>query len=245
MVTRGVPTAAMETMDTIRVRTVRDVLTLKGYKNTIAVSGAARLMWDYAAGVGIQYSPSKAVLLKFIDSHPKFVLDATVWVEGHKQHLFSRAPVIAILGLATESAQLNEEAQKFADAIFYGEGLYRGDPCFTLRRYMENLRSRHEYSGGSVAVPTFGAVARAWTAYAQGQSLEALKFAPNPTKENTKIYGFTEADWTDVPDLRARAEEQRLVNLEKGPRFQSTLAAAAKAAQNTQVVRDIGSDAAP
>jgi hypothetical protein len=213
------------------------VLTLKGYKNTIAVSGAGRLMWDYAAGVGIQYSPSKGVLVKFIENHPKYVLDATVWVEGHKQHLFPRAPVIAILGLATESAQLNEEAKKFAKAIFIGEGLYKGDPCFTLRRFMDNLRASHKYSGGSVAVPAFAATARAWTAYAQGQSLEALKFAPNPTKENTKIFGYTDEDWQDVPDLRARQEEMRLANLEKGPKFQSAIAAAAKAAQETQVVR--------
>lgn len=215
LVVRGVPSVAMETLDTGRSRSTQDVLSLKGYKNAASIAAAARIIWNYAASVGVTYTPSKPTLVKFIDNHPKFVLDAVPWVEGHKQNLFPRAPVAAVLALATESAQLNDEAKKFADGIFYGEGLYKGDARFTLRRFMESLRARHTYSGSSVTVPVFAATARAWTAYSQGQSLEALKFAPNPSKENTKIFGYAQADWPDVPDLHTRVEEARLAALAK------------------------------
>lgn len=241
MVVRGVPSVAMETLDSGRSRSLTDVLTLKGYKNVANVSASARLIWNYAAGVNLTYTTSKQTLLKFVEGHPKFVLDASPWVEKYKQALFPRGPVIAVLALATESAQLNEEARKFAEGIFYGEGLYKGDARFTLRRWMEALRARHEYTGTSVTVPTFGAVARAWTAYSQGQALESLRFPPSPTKDNTKVFGFNEKDWPDVPDLRARAEEARLANLRKingqSPAERERLKA--EAATRAQVVRDV------
>lgn len=247
MVTRGVPTVAMETMDTNRPRSLNDVLTLKGYKNTANIAGAARLVWNYAAGVNLTYTASKSALLKFIEGHPKFVLDASPWVEKYKQNLFPRSPITAVLALATESAQLNEEAKKFADGVLYGEGLYKGDARFTLRRWMEQLRARHEYSGSSVSVPTFGATARAWTAYAKGETLEYIRFPPSPSRENTKVFGFNEKDWPEVPDLRARLEEARLANL---ARARSTSGAdrdkaKALAADRAQVVRELQPDLLP
>jgi hypothetical protein len=249
LVVRGVASRAMETLDSGRGRSLQDVLALKGYKNSAHIGGAARIMWNYAAKVNITYTPSKPTLMKFIEQHTKFVLDAAAWIEKHPHILFPRAPVTAIIGLATESAQLTDEAHKFLEGIYYGEGLYKGDARYTLRRFMENLRSRHEYVGGSVSVPTFGAVARAWTAYSQGQPLEVIRFAPVPSQANTKVFGFTDKDWSDVPDLQDRAEEVRQANLAKGPRFQSAAQrdlAKAKAGERAQVVREGGdSEAAP
>ena len=208
LVVRGVPATAMETIDSGRPRGLADVLRIEGYSSNVVLAATARLVFDYAAGVALGYSPTKAALLELIKRHKEALTFGVKMVDKVRQHVFSRTQVAAVLVLATNNERLLMEAQLFFDGIAYGEGLYQGDARLTFRNWAMGLQ---RYS--RVALPTFGAATRAWNAYAAGKELAAIRFPPSPTRHNMEVFGFDRRDWADVPNLveetTARAPDGR------------------------------------
>ena len=195
LVVRGVPATAMETIDSGRPRGLADVLRIEGYSSSVVLAAAARLVFNYVAGVALTYSPSKAAVLELIKRHKEALTFGVKMVDKVRQHVFSRTQVAAVLVLATNNERLLTEAQLFFDGIAYGEGLYQGDARLTFRNWAMELQM---YSRGA---PTFGAATRAWNAYAVGKELAAIRFPPSPTRHNMEVFGFDRQDWADVPNL--------------------------------------------
>ena len=99
--------------------------------------------------------------------------------------------------------------------MVYGEGLWKGDARLTLRNWVASNRADKSFMKQHVSEPTFGALIRAWNAFAQGRELGLIKIPPNITRDTMPIFGFYQIDWGDVPDLAEQRAEGRLENLAK------------------------------
>lgn len=214
-VVRGVATAAMETMDTGKSRSLADVLTLEGFKNASNIAATARTTWNYAAGVTTQYSPTKMTLLDFVKNHHDQLEYGVTEVEGRKQNVYPRSILSALIALATGGGNYKWQVTDFLDGIITGAGLPLGDPRLTYRNWAIRLRSQHAYAGSSVSLPMFGAGIRAWNAFVQERSLESIRFPLILTRHTLVIEGFSSSDWPDVPDVKEESAEQARENLKK------------------------------
>jgi hypothetical protein len=213
LVVRGVPSRAMETIDTNRPRSLADVLHMQGGKSTTVTAAAARICWNYAAGVSFGYSPSKPTLLSFIKTHPHVIKAVTMVENAKRAGMITRSPLVALITLATAGDRLTAEAQKFVDGVIHGEGLYKGDARLTLRNWVASNRAERTFSSQSVSEPTFGAIIRAWNAYAQGRELQLVKFPPAVNRDTMPVFGFYQIDWPDVPDRVEQLAASRAENL--------------------------------
>jgi hypothetical protein len=213
LVVRGAPARAMETMDTGRARSLSDVLHIRGIKNSVVMSATARICWNYAAGVGFHYTPSKATLLSFVIQHPHLERAVATVEFAKRAGMVTRSPMAALLALATAGDKLIKEAQEFTDGVVYGEGLWKGDARLTLRNWIASNRSDKTFTKQHVSEPTFGALIRAWNAFAQGRELSLIKLPPNINRDTAPVFGFYQIDWADVPDLAESRAEGRLENL--------------------------------
>lgn len=215
LVVRGAPARAMETMDTGRARNLSDVLHIRGFKNSVVMAATARIAWNYAAGVNYSYTPSKATLLSLVVGHPHIDRAVTTVEFAKRAGMVTRSPMAALLALATAGDKLLKEAQEFTDGVVYGEGLWKGDARLTLRNWIATNRADKTFLKQHVSEPTFGALIRAWNAFAQGRELSLIKLPPNINRDTAPIFGFYQVDWADVPDLVENRAEGRLMNLAK------------------------------
>ena len=214
-VVRGVATAAMETMDTGKARSLSDVLSLEGFKNTNNLATTARQVWNYAAGVTTNYSPTKMTLLDFIKHHRDQLEYGTSEIECRSQNVYPRSILSCLIALATGGGQYKEKVPEFLDGLITGAGLPMGDPRLTYRNWAIRLRAQHAYAGSSVSLPMFGAGIRAWNAFVQDRSLELIKFPLILSRRTLLIDGFSSKDWPDVPNVIEESSEQARENLKK------------------------------
>lgn len=223
LVVRGVATAAMETMDTGKARSLSDVLTLEGFKNTTNLASTSRLIWNYAAGVQVSYTPTKMTLLDFIKHHKDQLEFGVDSVEARKQNVYPRSILAALISLATGGGNYKWKVADFLDGIITGAGLPLGDPRLTYRNWAIRLRSQHAYAGNSVSLPMFGAGIRAWNAFVEDRKLESIRFPLVLSRRTLMIEGFAQADWPDVPDVIEESIEVARENLKKARKASVTL----------------------
>jgi hypothetical protein len=209
LVVRNAPKDAFITMDSGKSRSLRDVLAIEGYANTPAIAGAARAAYGYAAGTNISYPATRSVLEAFVRAHP-YLVKAGELVSGQPR-FFSKIPLAAIIFLANESRQYDNEIASFLEGLFSGEGLFKGDPRLTLREWFSKARIGSRIT----TLSAFSVYARAWNAYAKGRELTFLRALDAPTLRNLPIIGFARSTYTDVPDLAARKSEISAENLRK------------------------------
>jgi hypothetical protein len=222
-VVRGVATAAMETMDTGKARTLADVLALEGYKNTSNIATTARYCWNYAAGVSTQYTPTKMTLLDFVKHHRDQLEFGVDSVEARRQNVFPRSVLSALIALSCGGNNYKWKVVDFLDGIITGAGLPLGDPRLTYRNWAIRLRSQHAYAGNSVSLPMFGAGIRAWNAFVQDRTLENIRFPLILSRHTLMIEGFNTHDWPDVPDVKEESAEAARENLKKARKASVTL----------------------
>jgi len=211
LVVRGVPKETFVTMDSGKARSLADVLAIEGhgYANTLAA--AARIVYNYASGANMQETPTKVTLENLIAAHP-YGVEAAAAI-GRETTKFSRGVLAAVIWLGNERRNLDDEVAQFIDGVVYGERLVKGDARHTLREWLiaQRANERHRLGTGE----TFGAMARAWNAYAAGKELLMIKGIVKPTQASIKIYGFERSTYRDVPDIVAAAYESRRSNLSK------------------------------
>lgn len=211
LVVRNVPRNTFATMDSGKPRSLADVLAIEGYDHANTLAAAARLVYNYVAGVTLQNAPTKAALNGFILKHT-YCAEAVKLVTGGKTN-FPKGALAAVVWLGNERGTLSEEAQQFVEGLVYGEGLFKGDARHTLREWARFHRDQNRnFMSTKVA---FGAIVRAWNAYASGKELLQIKGITNPSQASMKVYGFERSTYPDVPDLIAAAAETRLNNLSR------------------------------
>ena len=226
LVVRGVAQQAMADMDGGRKRSVADVLGMDGRHNTTIVAGAARLVWNWAAGVSTKYVTTRAVAVDFARRHAEPLDRATSLFVNYRKigqrrgMVITPSPLVAVLVLGNARGTLDKEVKEFLDGIYYGEGLYAGDARLTFRNWLAAFKNDAP-QGAQMTEPVMGALIRAWNAFATGNSLTQLRFPPHPTRENMEVHGFYQIDWPTVPDIAAevRAQRESIAELGEAYRF--------------------------
>jgi hypothetical protein len=207
LVVRGVEQAAFTTMDSGRSRSIGDVLSIQGHKNTNVLSAVSRIVWNYCAGVSLRYQAPRAVLLELARDHPKLD-DVIANVANKTGKMGSVVPVTqtsAVLALAGESGRWEGEMAAFLDGAINGEGLFKGDPRLALRNWIIRARqdSRPGAQGRYLGESGFAVVARCWTAFAREERLTTIVLPGTINAATVAIEGFERRLWPDVPDLPA------------------------------------------
>lgn len=204
LVVRGAKEESFETMDSGRARSLANVLAIEGRKNTTALSACARLVWNYAAGVNLKFAPTRSELLDLIHRHPLVEEYATLM--ANRDNLIKplglpKSAFAAVLALANDAHDHDQDVTEFIDGTITGEGLFRGDPRLALRRWLAKERASVGVGGARIGEPFFAAAARAWTAFEGDRDVTQLKIPMFFNIETLPIAGFDRARWGDVPDL--------------------------------------------
>jgi hypothetical protein len=202
LVVRGVAAVAFETMDGGRPRRLNDVLAIEGRRDANHLAAGARLAWNYCAGVSLRYGPSRAEMLLLVHEHAYLENRVSRVCNDAFSRLIGvpRSALAAVVALANESRELDDEVEEFLAGFLSGEFLAGGDPRLTLRRWLEQMR--HEVaSSWSLASPFFAAATKAWNAHLAGESLGKIRLPMFFSGESLPISGFQRRLWASVPDL--------------------------------------------
>lgn len=204
LVVRGAKPEAFETMDSGRVRTLAHTLNIEGHKHAAAVSAAARITFAYVAGVNLKFSATRSELLDLIRRHP--AVETYAAAIANRDHLIKslgvpRNAFAAVMAVANDAGDRDQEVKEFIDGFVTGEGLFSGDPRLTLRRWLARMRSETGVGGGRVAEPFFAATVKAWSAFANDNDLTIIRLPTLFNRETLPIEGFDRTRWGDVPDM--------------------------------------------
>lgn len=213
MVVRGVPRQAFVTMDSGKPRKLPDVLGIEGYKYRFNLAACSRLCFNYIAGVAQSYTTSRGVLERFIKQHP-YMAEMVDRVSSGS-HKFPKTPLAAVLFLGNDSRRHDKAVNDFLQGIFFGENLWRGDARHTFREWHQHVvvADKHHSRSDAASLAMFGAIGRAWSAFASGRELMTIRNHYNATRETMELYGFDAALYSDVPDIAVKNREIALKNL--------------------------------
>jgi hypothetical protein len=204
LVVWGADPEAFETMDSGRVRSLADTLGIEGRKYASNISATARIVFAYVAGVNLKFSATRSELLDLIRRHP--VIETYASMIASRDHLIKgmgvpKTSLAAVLAVANDAGNRDQDVKEFIDGFITGEGLFKGDPRLTLRRWLAKMRSEVGVGGGRVAEPFFAATVKAWSAFANDNDLTNIRLPQFFNRETLPIEGFDRKRWGDVPDL--------------------------------------------
>lgn len=243
LVVRGVPRQAFVTMDSGKGRKLSDVLAIEGYKYRFNLGAAAKLAYNYIAGVSSSYTTSRGTLEQFIKRHPYIseMSDLIGHTVQHK-HRLPKTQLIACLFLANESGLMGKEVSQFVEGLVYGEGLFRGDARHTFREWHRRvyLAEKHRTGGDTASLALFGAVVRSWNAFAAGRELTIIKNAYTITRETADIVGFKPELYGDVASLAVKARESALRNLRFAQAANASRTSAERGVAQAMAEEDVG-----
>lgn len=185
----GIPAERFKTIDSGGMRTAGDVLAMMHIPRYNRVAATSRLALRYARGMNVRASGREVMtrteVTDFVKAYPYIEIAVTA-TERASKLMNSAFP--AVIFLANKSRFFDDQVEDFIVGVADGVGLQRGDPRLTLREWVFNERLR---TRGVVQSSTlFSATARAWNAWARGDSVKVIKANRDPSMENTEIVGF-------------------------------------------------------
>ena len=204
LVVRGVEPDAFETMDSGKTRTLAHTLSIEGHKHAAATSAAARIVFAYVSGMSLRFSPTRSELLELTRRHAS--IETYAGAIANRDHLIKgmgvpKTSFAAVLAIANEAGDRDQEVKEFIDGFVTGEGLFSGDPRLTLRRWLAKMRADIGVGGARVAEPFFAAAVKAWSAFANDNDLAQIRLPTLFNRETLPIEGFDRKRWGDVPDM--------------------------------------------
>jgi hypothetical protein len=204
LVVRGALPEAFETMDSGRTRTLANTLAIEGHKNSAATSATARICFAYVAGMNLKFSATRSELLELIRRHK--MIETYASTVANRDYLIKnmgvpRNSLAAVMALANDTGEREQDVKEFLDGFVTGEGLFHGDPRLTLRRWLAKIRQEVGVGGSRVAEPFFAATVKAWGAFANNNDLGMIRLPTFFNRETLPIEGFTRKTWGDVPDM--------------------------------------------
>jgi hypothetical protein len=187
LVIEGVDISAFETIDSVRKRTLADVLSMREETHGRALGAALRILWTYSAGgtPGVGKPPTPTTLLGVLEEHPS-VRDS-VKPALRAMPLLPHGCGIALhyLASAHDPLRANQFLAQIQDPISDATD----DPIVQLREILIATRGQ----GGARKQTYVLAVAiKAWNAFATGKSIKLLRFAPE-RESFPRVVG--ERDW--------------------------------------------------
>jgi hypothetical protein len=191
-------------MDSGRSRTLANTLSIEGHKNAAATSATARICFAYVSGMNLKFSATRSELLRLIRGHPQIETYASTVASRDyliKSMGVPRNSLAAVLAIANDTGERDQDVQEFLDGFVTGEGLFSGDPRLTLRRWLSKTRSEVGVGGSRVAEPFFAAAVKAWGAFANNNDLAQIRLPVFFNRETLPIEGFDLKTWGEVPDM--------------------------------------------
>lgn len=185
-VATGIADDAFHSIDTGRPRNAADVLGISGVKNSRAVAAATQrvafLLSGAISGLARDTNTGKlspSALVSFYETLDRDYMAEMILVAGRAVERFRYVTVsdLASLGYVAGSV-FHSNFMEFCELTGSGAGLDDGSPVLALRNWLVNA------TGLSRATTRDGkafAHARAWTAFARGESLFRIVY--NPTKD--------------------------------------------------------------
>jgi hypothetical protein len=198
LIVQGVDIAAFETIDSVRKRTLADVLSMREELHGRALGAALKILWTYGAGgtPGAGKATTPTTLLGVLEEHPG--IRDSIKPALRAMPLLPHGCGIALHYLA--SAVDPNRASQFLAQIQDPITDAANDPVGRLREVLVATRGQ----GGARKQTYVLAVAiKAWNAFAAGKTIKVLRFAPE-RESFPRIAG--ELDWG--PLSRAVAPRQ-------------------------------------
>lgn len=172
----GVPAESFETMDSGTARTSADALHASGYKKTVSLASAAKLIFQYENGiafsdfVGIKMSPLETSQL--VNSYPKLVDSHHMGIRVHK---ICRSEAVPTFCHFVFNRVAQKACAEFFDKLESGEELPKGHPILELRRRLiaqplDKRIKQHELIHW---------LFKTWNAVRKGEELGQLRVGPN------------------------------------------------------------------
>lgn len=169
LVVRNLPKETFKTMDLGKKRSMADVLSIEGEKNTNLLARALRILTYYEGGVynGMLITPQQ--LDECLRRHPG-LRDWITYGTSLKKVTRHAGIVVAICYLG--SLTRPHLAKKFIQHLIDGAGLEKGSPALTLRERMQ-----HDRQATSKMSPSYAAqlVIHGYNAFVRGDSRTILK----------------------------------------------------------------------
>ena len=204
LVVRGAKPEAFETMDSGRTRTLANTLAIEGHKHAAATSATARICFAYVAGMNLKFSATRTELLSLVRRHP--MIETYAAQVASRDYLIKnmgvpRNSLAAVMAIANNTGEREQDVKEFLDGFITGEGLFSGDPRLTLRRWLAKTRQEVGVGGSRVAEPFFAATVKAWGAFVNNNDLAKIRLPMLFNRETLPIEGFDKQTWGDVPDM--------------------------------------------
>jgi len=190
-VTRGIEKAAFDTIDNGVARKSAHVLQCKKVKHPNMCAAIARSSIAYVNGLNPKNGLDRQLITNFVEEHPYIVEASALAKRVSKQMAPTQFGMVVFL--ADESRKHDAEIESFVTGIQNGIGLMKGDPRLTLREWVF-ARKRGMYTEEIDRTAYFGAVVRAWNAWAQKRKVSSFKLADmQMTAESLPIVGFSQS----------------------------------------------------
>jgi len=187
LIVRGISANSYETIDSVRKRTLADVLSIRQERHGRSLAAALRIIWAYTNGLfpsGAR-SPSPISLLSILEERPE--IRDSIMPSLVAAPLLPHGCGIALhylMGLIDQ-----QKADRFVALI--GEPISNGDvsPILQLRQILSELKGQ----GGSRKQSYILAIAiKAWNAFYTGKPLRQLKYSPD-TETFPQILGIKDS----------------------------------------------------
>lgn len=184
----GIPKHTFVTMDNGHARTTADYLGIDGVHSASMVAAIAKMALQFERGDHLRRACSRREVLEYAADHP-LIGDMARLGRAVQDTDLTASPFATVLFLASRTPRLIPQLTEFARRVGDGTMLHKGDPALALRDWaaVERRRLRRTMPPQTC----FMATARAWTAYAQGQSLRQIRIVHDqPHRDHTEITGF-------------------------------------------------------
>ena len=175
------------TMDAGAKRTTSDAIAHEGRKHGATTAAIARVAVAHVAN-SFSVHRTTPELLAFIEANP-YLEEISARVVGHNRTVI-RGPFGAVVFLANNKHQLEDEAEAFMDGVLTGANLKVGDPRLTLRNWFAMGRGMSTKRGATTAEQAFTATVRAWNAFVEGREMTTIRLIQLGAR--IEIIGFSQ-----------------------------------------------------
>lgn len=175
VVVRGLPGNSQETMDTGVRRTLPDLLTWRGERNTTTLASVVNLSWKWREErLSSPIWPTHREALEWLDHNPS-VRDAVRRTNGIRQDLM--CPGSALSAFAHQTGRIDyEESDSFLKHLKEGCEMGARDPILVLRNWMVNQIARKSGGTKPIAMVYLALLIKAWNAWIEGREIQQISW---------------------------------------------------------------------
>jgi hypothetical protein len=173
LVVNGIDESAFESIDSVRKRTLSDVLAIRSELHGRSLGAALRIIWNYRSGITLRgrKSPGTTTLLALLEQCPE-VRDS-VLPALRAMPLLPHGCGIAVHYLASRVDPA--KADQFFSEIGEPSSHLADSPIVQLRTILETMRGQ---GGTRKQTYLLAVTVKAWNSFLLGKRIKLLRFAP-------------------------------------------------------------------